>query len=89
MLAQKVTVSAKTTAVVKTPVAKRGATIVRRNSKGGEEGARDFGNTYVFFVERFVEEDARAREWDRRERLDGGARARGWRRTRAREGVMG
>ena len=47
MLAQKVTVSAKTTAVVKTPVAKRGATIVRRNSKGGEEGARDFGNTYV------------------------------------------
>ena len=49
MLAQKVTVSAKTTAVVKTPVAKRGATIVRRNSKGGEEGARDFGNTYVFF----------------------------------------
>ena len=50
MLAQKVTVSAKTTAVVKTPVAKRGATIVRRNSKGGEEGARDFGNTYVFFL---------------------------------------
>ena len=49
MLAQKVTVSAKTTAVVKTPVAKRGATIVRRNSKGGEEGARDFGNTYVLF----------------------------------------
>ena len=47
MLAQKVSVSAKTTAVVKTPVAKRGATIVRRNSKGGEEGARDFGNTYV------------------------------------------
>ena len=49
MLAQKVSVSAKTTAVVKTPVAKRGATIVRRNSKGGEEGARDFGNTYVLF----------------------------------------
>jgi uncharacterized surface protein with fasciclin (FAS1) repeats len=50
MLAQKVTVSAKTTAVVKTPVAKRGATIVRRNSKGGEEGARDFGNTAMAMI---------------------------------------
>ncbi len=93
MLAQKVTVSAKTTAVVKTPVAKRGATIVRRNSKGGEEGARDFGNTYVLFFfwrGRASSRMTRARrEWDRRERLDGGARARGWRRTRAREGVMG
>ena len=79
MLAQKVTVSAKTTAVVKTPVAKRGATIVRRNSKGGEEGARDFGNTYVIiFLEgtRLVDADARAMRM-------GPSRAIGWRRARA------
>ena len=79
MLAQKVTVSAKTTAVVKTPVAKRGATIVRRNSKGGEEGARNFGNTYVLFFfwrARFVEDDARATRM-------GPSRAIGWRRARA------
>ena len=55
MLAQKVSVSAKTTAVVKTPVAKRGATIVRRNSKGGEEG-RAISATRTFF---FVREGAR------------------------------
>ena len=91
MLAQKVSVSAKTTAVVKTPVAKRGATIVRRNSKGGEEGARDFGNTYVFFFKErgrgssIDEADARdadatgtvAREWmEARARVDGRGRAR-------------
>ena len=83
MLAQKVTVSAKTTAVVKTPVAKRGATIVRRNSKGGEEGARDFGNTYVFLWSassrrmRARANGTVARDWmEARARVDGGGRAR-------------
>ena len=49
MLAQKMSVSAKTTTSVVSvnTTAKRGVSIVRRNSKGGEEGARDFGNTYV------------------------------------------
>ena len=51
MLAQTFTVSAKATTVVVAPkTAKRGATIVRRNSKGGEEGARDFGNTAMAMV---------------------------------------
>jgi hypothetical protein len=39
MLAQKFTVSAKAVATTKHTVAKRGNSIVRRNSKGGEEGA--------------------------------------------------
>ena len=83
MLAQKVSVSAKTTAVVKTPVAKRGATIVRRNSKGGEEGARDFGNTYVFFCKR----GGAGRRSMRRRRRDADANgtvAREWMEARAR-----
>ena len=51
MLAQKFTVSAKATTVVGAPkTAKRGVTIVRRNSKGGEEGARDFGNSAMAMV---------------------------------------
>ena len=80
MLAQKVSVSAKTTAVVKTPVAKRGATIVRRNSKGGEEGARDFGNTYVLF---FVRGGAGRRGGGAMRMRMGPSRANGWRRARA------
>ena len=47
MLAQKFTISAKAVNVTSAKVQKRGQTIVRRNSKGGEEGARDFGNSYV------------------------------------------
>ena len=73
---------------VKTPVAKRGATIVRRNSKGGEEGARDFGNTYVLGRGRRCER-RRAMGCEPSRGMDGGARARGWARTRAREGMMG
>ena len=44
MLAQKFTVSAKAVATTKHTVAKRGNSIVRRNSKGGEEGARAYNN---------------------------------------------
>ena len=84
MLAQKVSVSAKTTAVVKTPVAKRGATIVRRNSKGGEEGARDFGNTYVFFLCKRGGAGRRSMRRMRAMRMRmGPSRANGWRRARA------
>ncbi len=83
MLAQKVSVSAKTTAVVKTPVAKRGATIVRRNSKGGEEGARDFGNTYVFFCKRGGAGRRSMRRMRAMRMRMGPSRANGWRRARA------
>ena len=83
MLAQKVSVSAKTTAVVKTPVAKRGATIVRRNSKGGEEGARDFGNTYVFFCKRGGAGRRSMRRRTRDADANGTVARDGWRRARA------
>ena len=38
------TVSAVSTVTKTTTTARRGATIVRKNSKGGEEGAPSFGN---------------------------------------------
>jgi hypothetical protein len=46
MLAQvnKTTTVSAVSTVTKTTTARRGATIVRKNSKGGEEGAPSFGN---------------------------------------------
>jgi hypothetical protein len=45
MLAQHKITTTRTVTTSVTKTAKRGVSVVRRNSKGGEEGARDFGNT--------------------------------------------
>jgi len=47
MLAQQKITTTRTVTTSVTKTAKRGVSVVRRNSKGGEEGARDFGNTCV------------------------------------------